>query len=100
MDNTLNQFNLTFEEEGKRVRLDSRVKKTKKGYASPWYYYLGLVGHIGFVIAVPIVGGALLGQYIDERWSIYPKATLSLLMIGTALGMMAFIRALKDVMEK
>ena len=101
MENTKgNQYNLSFEGEGKSARVVSRVKKQTKGYASPWYYYLGLVGHIGFAIAIPIVGGALLGGYIDKRWSIYPKATLSLLVVGTALGITVFIRALKDVLEK
>ncbi len=93
------QFDLTLEE-GKRVTVIRRVKKEKAGHAFSWYYYLGLVGHIGFAIAVPIAGGALLGGYIDQQWSSYPKATLSLLMVGIVLGITAFIRTLKDIIDE
>ncbi len=93
------QFDLTLEE-GKPITEAHRVKRKKERYASSWYYYLGLVGNIGFAIAVPIAGGALLGGYIDRQWSLYPKATLSLLIIGIALGITAFIRTLKDLIDE
>lgn len=98
-DENNDQFDLTLEE-GKSVSSVRRIKKKRAVPASSWYYYLGLVGHVGFAIAVPIAGGALLGGYIDQRWSIYPKATLSLLLAGIALGITAFIRTLKDIMDK
>jgi|SRR3990167_945465 len=92
------QFDLTLEE-GRPASVVKRVKKESVRDASTWYY-LGLVGHIGFAIAVPIAGGALLGGYIDQQWSSFPKATLSLLMVGIALGITAFIRTLKDIIDE
>lgn len=68
-------------------------KKKRIARAAPWYY-LGLIGEIGFAIAVPIVGGALVGVLIDRTWSTTPKATLSLLFVGVVVS---FINLFKTV---
>lgn len=68
-------------------------KKKRSAGTAPWYY-LGLIGEIGFAIAVPIAGGALFGVFIDRTWSTTPKATLSLLFIGVIVS---FINVFKTV---
>lgn len=65
-----------------------------------WYYYLGFVGQIGFAIAVPIAGGALLGGYVDQQWSTYPKGTLSLLLLGVFISAFTFYKIVRDVVRK
>lgn len=62
--------------------------KKKKTDGAPSFYYLGLIGEIGFAIAIPIAGGGLLGVVIDRTWSTTPKATLSLLFLGVAISFM------------
>ncbi|MBI5620045.1 AtpZ/AtpI family protein [Candidatus Gottesmanbacteria bacterium] len=85
----------------------SGLHKTKKedsaktGSIGPdWYYYLGFVGHIGFTIAVPIAGGALLGGYVDRVWSIYPKGTLSFLLLGIVISGLSFYKIVRDIITK
>lgn len=69
------------------------------GQQGAWYY-IGFIGDIGFTIALPIAGGALVGTYIDRQWSTYPKATLSFLFIGIIISFAGFIRTIREVMYK
>lgn len=64
------------------------------------WYYLGLFGEIGFSIAIPIVGGAFLGRYIDDRLSTYPRATLILLLGGVVLSFVVLFQTVRNIIEK
>lgn len=67
--------------------------------ASSWYY-LGFIGEVGFTIALPIVGGALVGTYADRMWSTYPKATLSFIFIGIVISVVGFVRTIQEIIRK
>lgn len=47
---------------------------------------LAQVGTVGWMIALPAVGGALLGRWIDGRYGTGIFWTLSLLTVGLAFG--------------
>lgn len=47
---------------------------------------LGMVGSLGWMIALPTVGGAYLGRYLDERLGTQLSFTLALLLFGLAVG--------------
>lgn len=73
----------------KELELEFSETSMKKRDANPApWYYLGLIGEIGFAIAIPIAGGGLLGVVIDRIWSTSPKATLSLLFLGVVISFM------------
>jgi F0F1-type ATP synthase assembly protein I len=74
-----------------------KEKQQKKQDA---WYYLGFVGQIGYSIALPIVGGALLGAYIDRVRSTYPKATIFLLFVGFVLSFIAFVKTIQELIKK
>ncbi|PKN81993.1 MAG: hypothetical protein CVU47_04765 [Chloroflexi bacterium HGW-Chloroflexi-9] len=59
----------------------------------------GLLG-IGFALAIWIVGGALLGKYLDGRFDTRPVLTLVFLVIGLAIGFTDAYRRLRIVMER
>jgi len=80
-------FELSVEDSGTEITA-RRTGKNKKIDGAPSLYYLGLIGEIGFAIAVPIAGGGLLGVVIDRAWSTTPKATLSLLFLGVVISFM------------
>lgn len=63
-------------------------------------YYLGYVGELGFAISIPIVLCALLGKYLDNSWNMYPKMTLSLLVVGCVISMINFIEIIKTIVRK
>jgi predicted membrane protein len=62
-------------------------------------YYLGFVGELGFAISLPIVLCALLGKYLDDSWKMYPKMTLSLLVVGIVISMINFIEIIKTIIK-
>ena len=41
---------------------------------------------MGFAIAIPIAGGALLGNSLDKKFGSSPKLTLILLLTGLIVG--------------
>ncbi|MGE5192319.1 MAG: AtpZ/AtpI family protein [Deltaproteobacteria bacterium] len=56
---------------------------------------LGLVGSVGWMVAVPTVGGALLGRWLDARFGTHVFWTLSLLFAGVVLGSASAWRQIK-----
>ncbi len=47
---------------------------------------LSLVGGVGWMVALPAVGGALLGRFLDAQLDTRVFWTLSLLVLGLTLG--------------
>ena len=69
----------------------TRSDHQKKESDDTWYY-LGLVGQIGFVIALPIASGAILGSLVQK--------TLLGLGIGFVISVAGFIRTIQKIMRK
>lgn len=61
---------------------------------------LALALELGFVISTPIVGGALLGSWIDKKLSTTPRLTLSLIFFGTFLGIFNLFFLTRKTMRK
>jgi ATP synthase protein I len=56
---------------------------------------MGLVGSVGWMVAVPTVGGALLGRWLDRHFASGVFWTLSLLLAGVTLGCISTWRQIK-----
>ena len=80
--------------------IEPRKADKKKGKERNSWYYMGLVGQIGYAIALPIVGGGLLGGYIDRRLSSYPKATLLFLLLGFVVSITGFVETIRELMRQ
>ena len=93
------QYTLRLNESSRMMVGEREKKKNRTNGQNPWYY-LGFVGEIGYSISLPIAGGALLGAYIDRHWSTYPKATLSLLLIGSVISVLGFIRVIQEITKR
>jgi ATP synthase protein I len=72
----------------------SRHARREVGHGSFWRS-LGVLGMVGWPIALASVGGAWLGHFLDSRWNTGVRFTLLLLMIGTALGSFIAWKTLK-----
>jgi ATP synthase protein I len=59
----------------------------------------GLVG-MGFSLVFWIVGGALLGRWLDARWDTAPVLTLVLLVIGMTIGFYDAYRRLREITKR
>lgn len=75
-----------------------RKSKDNRGSQTSWYYF-GVVGQIGFSIALPIAGGALGGSYLDSRYGSYPRWTLGLLSLGIVISFITFYQTIKTVLK-
>ena len=72
----------------------SRHARREEGHRSFWQS-LGVLGMVGWPIALASVGGALAGRYLDRRFATGVQFTLMLLTAGAILGSYTAWRALK-----
>ncbi len=94
------RFRLVLNEKTGSVSVAKSLKRIHRKKKSDAWFYLGFVGEIGYAIALPIVGGALLGEYIDRRMSTHPKATLLLLLLGIVVSMLGFVRTIQELIKR
>jgi len=75
---------LTFAEQ-----IDSKVKRKLKAQrrsgTSAWFG-LGMMGLIGWSIALPTILGAALGIWLDKHYQVQQSWTLALIVAGLTLG--------------
>ncbi len=62
-----------------------KVKARRKKDQGVWFG-LGMIGTIGWSIAVPTLIGIALGIWIDKRWPSRISWTLTFLFVGLVLG--------------
>jgi ATP synthase protein I len=72
----------------------SRHARREEGHRTFWQS-LGVLGMVGWPIALASVGGALAGRYLDNRFHTGVHFTLMLLTAGAILGSYTAWRALK-----
>lgn len=63
-----------------------QAERTRKSRALTFWHGLSLVSAVGWMVSMPAVLGALLGRWLDQRFSTGIFWTLSLLMLGVTLG--------------
>lgn len=61
------------------------VRRRREGPPNLWRS-LGLIGFVGWSVALPILVGVAVGTWIDRRWPSRVSWTLMLLFAGTAIG--------------
>ena len=71
------------EQIGRKAARKLRARQAER--PSVWFG-LGIVGIIGWSVALPTVGGALLGLWLDQQWPGRHSWTLTLLAAGLVLG--------------
>lgn len=55
----------------------------------------GIYGAVGIELALSVVGGALLGRYLDRRFGWEPWATVTGLVLGSVVGFYQLFRLLR-----
>jgi predicted F0F1-ATPase subunit len=80
-------------------RYQIRENNIEKNIEQVRFFSLGLARDIGFAVAVPIAGGALLGVWLDQKFGTKPKLTLSFLFAGIILSMVSFGKIVLDIIK-
>jgi ATP synthase protein I len=70
-------------EVGRKAQRKLRARKEEERAA---WFWLGMFGLVGWSIAIPTLVGVALGLWIDRRWPAPASWTLTLLIIGVAVG--------------
>ena len=71
------------------IRRDgSRLARRETGHRSFWQS-LGVLGMVGWPIALGSVGGSLFGRYLDARFGTGIRYTLMLMTVGVLAGCLA-----------
>lgn len=68
------------------VEKDVKTKEESEDERTRFFSVLTTSTQLGFSVALPIAGGALLGTYLDKLLGTSPKLTLSLIFTGALLG--------------
>lgn len=68
---------------GRKAERKLRARKEKPHTA---WFGLGMFGLVGWSVAVPTLIGIALGLWLDRRWPSQVSWTLTLMIIGVALG--------------
>ena len=53
---------------------------------SRFWHYAQMLGVGGWLFVIPVVAGAYLGRYLDGRWGGNISWTITLIIIGIAIG--------------
>ena len=77
-----------------------RVKKVVLPKKTGGMKYLSLAGELGFDIALPMVGGLIIGTKLDARFGTVHAWTIGLFMFGLVLSCASLIRIVRDVTRK
>lgn len=67
------------------AKAERKLKARRSGIPGLWFG-LGMMGLIGWSVAVPTLLGAALGLWLDQRYPGGRSWTLALLMAGLAVG--------------
>lgn len=78
------------------IARDRRDRARKERRSNLWTM-VARVGTVGWLVALPIVGGALLGHLIDRRFGTGVTWALALMMVGVAIGGYALWRLWREV---
>ena len=74
----------------------SRKTQQRKRKTDASWNYIGRFGELGFTVAIPIAGGAILGKYLDDRFSTNPRATLILLFAGVIVATYLIYKSIRE----
>ena len=78
------------------LRRDLRRHQRRDRSPQSFWRSLGVLGMVGWPIALATVGGAWLGRLLDQHWHTGVRFTLMLLTLGVMMGSYTAWRTLKE----
>ncbi len=79
MKDRMSELSKKVEESAREVREAERQK-------SKLWHYASVIGISGWLFAIPVVGGAYLGRYLDSKLTAGISWTITFIVLGIALG--------------
>ncbi len=91
---------LRFNEEKKLEAVEEEVQEKSEDDNEGFVSYVSLALELGFTVSFPIAGGALLGQYLDNKLGTAPRLTLSLIFSGMMIAGINIYNIIKSSRKK
>lgn len=76
--------------------LNTKERKSEKDTVN----IVSFASQFGISVALPVVGGAFLGQFLDKRFNLEPKMTLSFILLGVFLSITNAYFLLKKITKE
>lgn len=73
-------------------RISARRRKAEREHGRNFWVEVARVGTLGWLLALPIIGGALIGHYLDQKLGTGISFALGLLAVGLSLAGYALYR--------
>jgi ATP synthase protein I len=76
-----------------------QAERALRGRQTSFWQGLGLIGAVGWMVVAPALIGVFVGRWLDQRFEKGIFWTLSLLVIGLALGCISAWRHVRGQLE-
>ncbi len=88
-------------EEDRLVReVRRQVEQAKRERQLTFWDALTLVGSIGWMVVLPVLGGIVLGRWLDGISGHRPLFTLTLLLLGLGIGSLMAWRHIQEIARR
>lgn len=92
----MNNKNIIEDIDDKWLQQAPKRKKTNEKKRSSLRLF-SIASNIGLSMIIPLVGGALIGRFLDQKWSTSPKITITLIILGVLLGFYNMYRIIGEI---
>ncbi len=78
------------------ARKAKRRQAAERDDASAVWFWLGMFGLVGWSVAIPTLLGTAIGVWIDRQFPGEPSWTLTLMIVGVAVGVVVAWRWVRE----
>ncbi len=76
-----------------------QAERARRGQQMSFWQGIGLIGAVGWMVVLPALIGAFAGRWLDQRFEKGIFWTLSLLVVGLALGCVSAWRHVREQLK-
>ncbi len=77
--------------------IEERKEEAKENTNGKFLQTVSFASEMGFSIALPIAGGAFLGNFLDDKFASSPRLTLSFIFLGLFIGVANIYSIIKKI---
>lgn len=79
---------------------EEKLQKKEKKQENKLYQSISIATQLGYSVSLPIVGGAFLGSFLDNKFNSAPKLTLSFIFFGLVVSGYSVYKMIKKLDNK
>lgn len=91
---------LKYSKERGYEEVEEEIVEKKSSASEQFKSVVSIASGLGFSIAFPIAGGAILGNFLDKKFQTAPKMTLSFIFLGIIISFVNIYYIVKTISKK